>query len=74
MGNGCSLVGSAIASDTRGPWFESSHWQVLLSQYFLFQKDENQEDEAGMAHFKKNVVKRRIGVWKANLRASNAVF
>ena len=27
MGSGCGSVGSAVAYDTRGPWFESSHWQ-----------------------------------------------
>ena len=26
-GSGCDSVGSAVVSDTRGPRFESSHWQ-----------------------------------------------
>ena len=29
MGSGCGSVGRAVASDTRGLWFESSHWQNL---------------------------------------------
>ena len=27
VGSGCGSVGRAVASDTRGPRFESSHWQ-----------------------------------------------
>ena len=29
LGSGCGSVGRAVASDTRGPWFESSHGQNL---------------------------------------------
>jgi len=29
VGSGCGSVGRAVTSDTRGPWFESSHWQKL---------------------------------------------
>ena len=35
MGSGCGSVGRAVASDTRGPQFESSHRQLLLNQFFL---------------------------------------
>ena len=31
----CGSVGRAVASYTRGPWFESSHRQILLNQYFM---------------------------------------
>ena len=31
----CDSVGRAVASNTRGPRFESSHRQRLLNQYFL---------------------------------------
>ena len=31
MGSGCGLVGRAVASNTRDPWFKSSNWQFLLS-------------------------------------------
>ena len=27
LGSGCGSVGRAVAFDTRGPRFESSHWQ-----------------------------------------------
>ena len=29
MGSGCGSVGRVVASDIRGPRFESSHWQNL---------------------------------------------
>ena len=29
QGSGCGSVSRAVASDTRGPRFESSHWQYL---------------------------------------------
>ena len=53
-GSGCGAVGRAVAYDTRGPWFESSHWQLLLNIYLLLtvcRKDENKEKRPGMAHF-----------------------
>ena len=31
LGSGCGAVGRAVASDTRGPQFESSHWQNLYA-------------------------------------------
>ena len=46
MGSGCGAVGRAVASNTRGPGFESSHWQLLLNIYLLLtvcRKDENKE-------------------------------
>ena len=30
LGNGCGAVGRVVASDTRDPRFESSHWQYFL--------------------------------------------
>ena len=29
-GIGCGSVGRVVASDTSGPQFESSHWQILI--------------------------------------------
>ena len=29
VGSGCGSVGRAVASSTRGPQFEPSHWQAL---------------------------------------------
>ena len=49
-------VGRAVAYDTRGPGFESSHRQLLLNIYLLLTvcgKDENKEKGPGMAHLKK---------------------
>ena len=57
LGSGCGAVGRAVAYNTRGPGFESSHWQLLLNIYLLLtvcRKDENKEKRSGMAHFKKN--------------------
>ena len=30
IGQWCGVVGGAVASDTRDPWFESTHRQVYL--------------------------------------------
>ena len=65
LGSGCDSVGRAVASDTRGPWFESSHRQkfiytlniCLLST--VHWKNENKEKWPGMALFKNC-----IDVWK----------
>ena len=48
MGIGCGSVGRAVASDTRGPQFESSHWQDFIMNIFTDNcwKDENNEKEA----------------------------
>ena len=56
QGSGCGAVGRAVASDTRGPRFESSHRQLLLNIYLLLtvcRKDKNKEKEAGNGPFKK---------------------
>ena len=45
-GSGCGSVGRAVASDTRGPWFESSHWQKFILNIVycqLYWKDDNKE-------------------------------
>ena len=56
LGSGCGAVGRAVAYDSRGPGFESSHRQLLLNIYLLltvYRKDENKEKRPGMAHFLK---------------------
>ena len=53
-GSGCGAVGRVVASNTGGPGFESSHWQLLVNIYLLLpvcRKDENKEKMPGMAHF-----------------------
>ena len=59
LGSGCGAVGRAVAYDTRGPRFESSHRQLLLNIYLLLtvcRKDENKEKRPGMAHLLKNTI------------------
>ena len=55
MGSGCGSVGRAAASDTRGPRFESSHWQTLLWKFSFtvncIEKMKIKKDSPGMAHF-----------------------
>ena len=63
MGSGCGAVGRAVAYDTRGPGFESSHRQLLLNIYLLLtvcRKDENKEKRSGMAHFFINNCKKSL--------------
>ena len=60
QGSGCGSVGRAVASNTRGPRFESSHRQIFI--YILkicilstvCWIDENKEKEARNGPFKKN--------------------
>ena len=33
MDRGCASVGSIVASDSRDPWFDSSHRQNLFSMF-----------------------------------------
>ena len=42
--SGSGTIESAVASDIKGPWFDSSHWQLLLNIYLLLtvrRKDDN---------------------------------
>ena len=57
LGSGCGSVGRAVASDTRGPLFESSHRQKFI--YILnicllstvYRRDKYKEKEAGFGPF-----------------------
>ena len=60
MGSGCGLVGRAVAFDTRGPRFDSSHLQNfiehLLVNLFIInyiEKTKINRKRPGMAHFLK---------------------
>ena len=53
MGNGCGSVGKAIASDTGGSRFESSHRQFLKNIHLRYLKDENKLKDAGNGQIKK---------------------
>ena len=46
---GCGSVSGAADSNSRGPLFESSHWQQLILNIYcqLYWKHENKEKEAG---------------------------
>ena len=48
LGNGWGSFDSAVASDTRGPRFESNHWQKFKMNIFTvnYSKDKNKEKEA----------------------------
>ena len=35
MGSGCGLVGRAVASNTRGPWFEFSHRRFFYKKHLF---------------------------------------
>ena len=53
---GCGSVGRAVASNTKGRRFKSSHWQNLYLTFAYCQlnrKDENKEKETGNGPFKK---------------------
>ena len=53
FGSGVGSVGRAVASDSRGPRFESNHRQKFKVNNYcqLYRKDENQEIEAGNGPF-----------------------
>ena len=48
----CGSVGRVVTFDTRGPQFESSHWQNFIYQNMIYcWKDNNKEKEAEMDRF-----------------------
>ena len=55
MGSGCGAVGREVASDTRGPRFESSHRQKFIYIFVFCQlcieKTKERKKRPGMAHF-----------------------
>ena len=53
-GSGCGVVARAVASNTRGPRFESSHRQLLLNIYLLLTACRKDEKEAGNGPFFNN--------------------
>ena len=60
MGSGCGSVGRGVASDTRGPRFESGHRQIFIFKEHLFTlncvlKRQNKEKEARNGPFKKDM-------------------
>ena len=56
-GSGCGSVGRVVASNTRDPWFESSHRQKFILNV-NFRKDKNQQKRGRNGPFlKKNLIK-----------------
>ena len=52
-GSGCGSVGRAVAFDSRGPQFESSHRPNIYIYCQLYLKDEN---KVKRGHFKKETI------------------
>ena len=75
VGSGCGSVGRAVASNTRGPRFESSHRQKKLYIYWTFVycqlciEKTKKEKEAGNGPFLKKL---RCGKDKNIMRTSLA--
>ena len=53
LGSGCGSVGGAVALDTRGPRFDSSHQQNFIEYLFIincFERTKINKKRPGMAH------------------------
>ena len=67
QGQWCGSVGRAVASNTRGPRFESSHWQKCIYIEHLFtvncvlKRRKEKEAENGPFFKKKYVAKLFVG-------------
>ena len=62
VGSGCGSVGRAVAFDTRGPQFNSSHRQNFIEHLFIInciEKTKINQKRPGMAHFKKTNKKKQ---------------
>ena len=59
LGSDCGSVGSAVASDTRGPQFESSHRRIFFTERLSIancvEKTKIKKKEAGNGPFFKDV-------------------
>ena len=55
VGSGCGSVGRAVASDSKGPRFDSNHRQHFKLNIYcqLYRKDKNKQKEAGNGPLKK---------------------
>ena len=49
LGSGCGSVGRVVASNIRGPLFESSNWQNFIVN--CIKKTKIKKKRPGMAHF-----------------------
>ena len=62
MGSGCGSVGRVVASNSRGPQFESSHWQHFILNIIVncIEKTKIKKQRPGMAHFFKKRVEDEV--------------
>ena len=63
-GSGCGSVGRAVNFNTRGPRFDSSHWQNFIEHLFIInciEKTKINKKRPGMAHFFKKKVEAVTG-------------
>ena len=65
LGSGCGSVGRAVASNSGGPWFESSHQQkFILNIYCQLKKTTKiKKKRPGMAHFLKKSANFNSNIW-----------
>ena len=75
MGSVGGSVGRAVASNTRGPRFEFSHWQKIILnicvQSIVYWKDENKEKEAGNGPF---FLKKTLSNWSSDKVDKNGCY
>ena len=69
MGSGCGSVGRAVAFNTRGPWFDSSHRQNFIEYLFVnlffincIKKTKINKKRPGMAHLKNRLDSNTLGL------------
>ena len=58
-GSGCGSVGRAVASNSRGPWYKSRHWQKIYIEHFIvncIEKTKIKKKRPGRAHLKKDIL------------------
>ena len=69
LGSGCGSVGRAVTANSRGPRFESSHWQHFILNIYcqLYWKEENKVKEAENGPLKNgpapNVIRWTKALW-----------
>ena len=53
MGSGCGSVGTEVASNARGPWSESSHWQKFILNIYCIEKTKIKKKRPEIGHLLK---------------------
>ena len=67
QGSSCGSVGIAVASNIRGPQFESSyHQNIIMSIYFAnYWKEENKENRGRECHIFKTFTNLLLALWSS---------